>query len=175
MVARPLPSFCFESTRGQRGAVAFLHRGLGGEVHRAGTLCVSNPDTFGNARIGSTRRRRKFGSIFFRPMVGAAQASEAPGRNVPTAAPRATARVKYWQYRGGKAGHGQKWKFMDEDTSRQLEDAYLAGKDSLTLDAEDGWAYFYDLRAMTQTSITGGDEPSTIRAIKRPDSSEVEV
>ena len=35
-------------------------------------------------------------------------------------------------------------KWMDANISSQLEDAYLAGRDSLTLDAKEGWSYFYD-------------------------------
>ena len=56
---------------------------------------------------------------------------------------------------------------MDQNRSRRLEDAFLAGRDSLVVDADDGWNYFYDLRKMTQTSILNSNEPLTTRAVQR--------
>ena len=56
---------------------------------------------------------------------------------------------------------------MDAETSRRLEDAYLAGRESLILEAEEGWKYLYDVRHMTQTSIPTGDDAPTTRAMQR--------
>ena len=56
---------------------------------------------------------------------------------------------------------------MDTKISRRLEDAFHAGWDSLVVDAEDGWKYYYDLRKMTQTSIPTNNEPPTTRAVQR--------
>ena len=75
-------------------------------------------------------------------------------------------RAEFWQYRGGTAGHG-KWKWMDAECSRILEDAYQAGEESVTMDAEDGWVYYYDLIEMTQTSIPSDDQPRVTRPIQR--------
>jgi hypothetical protein len=56
---------------------------------------------------------------------------------------------------------------MDAETSRRLEDAYRAGRDSVVLQAEEGWKYLYDFRTMTQTSIPTGDDAPTTRAVQR--------
>ena len=74
-------------------------------------------------------------------------------------------RAEYWKYKGGKQGQGN-WKWMDADLSRKLEDAYLAGQEELTVE-EDGWAYFYDLKEMTQTSIPADDTAPVTRAVQR--------
>ena len=79
---------------------------------------------------------------------------------------RGNERAEHWQYRGGKQGAGS-WRWMDAETSRRLEDAYLAGRDSLVLPAEEGWKYLYDFRTMTQTSIPTGDDAPTTRAVQR--------
>jgi len=56
---------------------------------------------------------------------------------------------------------------MDAETSRKLEDAYLADRESLILEAEEGWRNLYDFRQMTQTSIPTGDDAPTTRAVPR--------
>ena len=86
-----------------------------------------------------------------------------PTRPLPT---QGIERAEHWQYRGGKQGAGS-WRWMDAETSRRLEDAYLAGRGSLVLEAEEGWKYLYDFRAMTQTSIPNNDEAPTTRAVQR--------
>ena len=91
------------------------------------------------------------------------------GREDPdarVARPAVRERAEYWQYRGGKEGMG-KWKWMDEETSRKIEDAYLASAESFTIDAGDGWTYFYDFREMTQTSIPNDESPPVTRAVQR--------
>ena len=75
-------------------------------------------------------------------------------------------RAEYWKYRGGKEGMG-KWKWMDQETSRKLEDAYLANAASLNIDSGDGWTYHYDFRDMTQTSIPNDDTAPVTRDVTR--------
>ena len=43
----------------------------------------------------------------------------------------------------------------------------MVGRGSLVLDAEEGWKYLYDLKAMTKTSIPNNGEAPTTRAVQR--------
>ena len=58
----------------------------------------------------------------------------------------------FWQYRTGKKGGGS-WAFMDEETTKLLEDAFLKDCVELILQTENGWGYRYNFREMTQTSM----------------------
>ena len=72
-----------------------------------------------------------------------------------------------WQYRGGKQGTGN-WRWMDQETSRRLEEAFLTGRETLVLAQDEGWFYKYDFQRMQQTAIPQpGRGLRTIRDIQR--------
>ena len=68
----------------------------------------------------------------------------------------------HWQVRKGRKGK-MRWGWVDEDLDRHLERKFQEGVGETTF-LIDGWKYYYDLIAMTQTSP--GDD-ATERAIRR--------
>ena len=68
----------------------------------------------------------------------------------------------HWQVRKGRKGK-MRWGWVDEDLDRHLERKFQEGVGETTF-LIDGWKYYYDLLAMTQTSP--GDD-ATERAIRR--------
>ena len=76
-------------------------------------------------------------------------------------------KTTFWQYRSGKKGGGS-WAFMDEETTKLLEDAFLKDCVEFILQTENGWRYRYNFREMTQTSMppTEDHAPMT-RSVRR--------
>ena len=73
----------------------------------------------------------------------------------------------FWQYRSGKKGGGS-WAFMDEETTKLLEDAFLKDCVEFILQTENGWRYRYNFREMTQTSMPPTEEHAPMtRSVRR--------
>ena len=70
-----------------------------------------------------------------------------------------------WQVRKGNAKKKSKmyWGWVGEDLDRHLENMFQQGQGETTF-LIDGWRYYYDLQAMTQTSP---GEETTERKIRR--------
>ena len=74
-----------------------------------------------------------------------------------------------WQVKKGRKGK-MKWGWVGEDLDRHLENMFQQGEGETTFDL-DGWTYYYDLLAMTQTSPNEEGTERPIRRVKYEDSS----
>ena len=63
-----------------------------------------------------------------------------------------------------------KWGWVSEDLNRHLESMFQLGEGETTFDI-DGWTYYYDLLAMTQTSPAAEGTERPLRRMTYEDSS----
>jgi hypothetical protein len=74
--------------------------------------------------------------------------------------------VFHWPYRGGKTGAG-KWKWFDENSSRQLEEAWRVGEETVIVQDEWGGQHEYNVRTMLGKNVPIGKENTITRQLHR--------
>jgi hypothetical protein len=72
----------------------------------------------------------------------------------------------HWQYRGRKAGRGD-WKWFDVDISRQLEEAFRAGRETVVLQDQWGRKEEYSVHNMIAIWPSSDPEKTVTRSIIR--------